>query len=418
MDGSGHKGGAGSAPRPFADRCVFVDLETVPGSVEPGLSPVRALAGLYGERELHEPDIRTDQGAREAMDRLADLAGDARFVAGHNIVAHDRRFVEGMVPSSPLLQIPLVDTLYLSPLASPQRPYHKLVKDYKLGPEQSDPLEDCKLSRDLLGECWSLLGEWGRRNPGLLDVYRSCFDGGTGEFLETLGGRRLRDWEIESRFTDIAGERFCHKAARRHILELTINPQTRPAIAYALAWLLVAETESVLPRWVHFQFPHAGRLIRDLRSVPCGVGSCGYCTKQHNPKTNLHRYFRYSGFRSSPATPNGESLQERIATTMLDGFPLLGIMPTGGGKSLCFQLPAILRHKQAGALTVVVSPLQALMRDQVDSLNNKTGSPNLAATLNGLQTMPERYDTLASIHRWVWWLVGVNAVVCLSDLGE
>ncbi len=397
MDGSGYEEGAGSAQQPFADRCVFVDLETVSGPVEPGLSPVRALAGLYGERELHEPVIRTEQQAREIMDRLTDLAGDARFVAGHNIVAHDRRFVEGLIPSSPLLQLPLVDTLYLSPLASPQRPYHRLVKDYKLGPEQSNPLEDCKLSRDLLGECWSLLGEWGRRYKGLLDVYRSCFDGGTGDFLEALGGRRLRDWEIESRFTELAGEVFCHRAARRQILELAINPQTRPAIAYALAWMLVAETESVLPRWVHFQFPHAGRLIRDLRSVPCGVGSCGYCKTQHDPRSNLHRYFRYSEFRPSPATAEGESLQERITTTMLEGFPLLGIMPTGGGKSLCFQLPAILRYKQSGVLTVVVSPLQALMRDQVDGLNNKTGSPNLAATLNGLQTMPERYDTLEGV---------------------
>ncbi len=397
MDRSSSKEEAGAVSPHFADQCVFVDLETVPGPVEPGLSSVRALAGLYGEEELRVTDIRTEQQAREAMDRLAGLASDALFVAGHNIVAHDQRFVEGTVPSSPLLRLPFVDTLYLSPLASPQRPYHRLVKDYKLGPEQSDPLEDCKLSRDLLTDCWSLLGEWGRGNPGLLDVYRSCFDEGTGEFLETLGGRSLRHWEIEFRFTDIAEGRFCRKAARRHILELTSNPQTRPAIAYALAWLLVAETESVLPRWVHFQFPHAGRLIRDLRSVPCGVGLCGYCKIQHDPKENLQRYFRYSEFRSSPTTPEGDSLQERITTTMLEGFPLLGIMPTGGGKSLCFQLPAILRYKQSGALTIVVSPLQALMRDQVESLNKKTASPNLAATLNGLQTMPERYDTLEGL---------------------
>ena len=77
--------------------------------------------------------------------------------------------------------------------------------------------------------------------------------------------------------------------------------------------------------------------------------------------------------------------------------PLLAIMPTGGGKSLCYQLPAILRNEQTGALTVVISPLQALMKDQVDNLNAKTRSPTLAATLNGLLTMPERRDVLEGI---------------------
>ncbi len=388
----------GAVPCPITADCLFVDLETVTGNAESGLSQVRALAGLYRDRELLIPNIRTKRKAREAMERLADLAGGARFVAGHNIVAHDRRFVEGVLPSSPLLRLRPVDTLYLSPLAFPQRPYHRLVKDYKLvGAEQSNPLEDCRLSRDLLEDCWSRLGEWGRSHQGLLDVYRTCFDGGTAVVFEKLGGRRIWDWEIESQFVDLVGEKFCHSAARSQISDLLENGGARPAIAYALAWLLVAGTESVLPRWVHHQFPHTGRLIRAIRSVDCGDRSCAYCTTQHDPNLNLQRFFRFEGFRPTPATPDGSSLQERITKAMLDGRPLLGIMPTGGGKSLCFQLPAIVRFNQTGALTVVISPLQALMKDQVDGLNSKTGSPNLAATLNGLLTMPERHDTLEGV---------------------
>ncbi|HCE71564.1 MAG TPA: ATP-dependent DNA helicase RecQ, partial [Ruegeria sp.] len=56
--------------------------------------------------------------------------------------------------------------------------------------------------------------------------------------------------------------------------------------------------------------------------------------------------------------------QEEIAQAVAEGENVLAIMPTGGGKSLCFQLPALMRE----GVTVVISPLIALMRDQVRSL--------------------------------------------------
>src|ERR1700727_2889290 len=57
-------------------------------------------------------------------------------------------------------------------------------------------------------------------------------------------------------------------------------------------------------------------------------------------------------------------LQEQAMQAVLDGRDSLVVMPTGGGKSLCYQAPAVLR----GGVTVVVSPLIALMKDQVDAL--------------------------------------------------
>src|SRR5438105_12220714 len=69
----------------------------------------------------------------------------------------------------------------------------------------------------------------------------------------------------------------------------------------------------------------------------------------------LKKHFGHDEFRP---------LQQQIVTDALAGRDVFALMPTGGGKSLCFQLPALLRE----GLTIVVSPLISFMKDQVDAL--------------------------------------------------
>ena len=85
-------------------------------------------------------------------------------------------------------------------------------------------------------------------------------------------------------------------------------------------------------------------------------------------------------------------MQRSIVEAVMTREHVLGILPTGAGKSLCYQIPALSRYDKTGALTVVVSPLVALMADQVAGLEAKgIGS---CVTINGLLSMPERADAL------------------------
>ena len=176
---------------------------------------------------------------------------------------------------------------------------------------------------------------------------------------------------------------------------LQTSPQ-RLAMAYTLTWLRVAGSTSVLPPWVRMEHPLVGQLIQRLREIPCNLEDCAYCRRVHNAREQLRAFFGFDDFRALPANGTGGSLQQEIVEAGLRNESLLAILPTGGGKSLCFQLPALVRNYRRGVLTIVLSPLQALMKDQVDGLVRRTGT-SFAAALYGLLTPPERGDVLRRV---------------------
>ena len=374
----------------FRPRCVSVDIEVG------GDNRIHALGAVRpdtGRRLMH-----SEGGLAAGLAKLDDIAEGALFVLGHNLIAFDLPHLKAAKPNLRLLALPAVDTLRLSPLAFPRNPYHSLVKHYQDGGLRSgrrnDPEWDAQIALDLFGDEREALAN---AAPDLLAAWHwlcTPEPAGVDRALDGLFSQ-LRHAARPSRTEAEAaiGRRLETAACATQAPEIVADAATFGwPLAYALAWLSVAGGNSVMPPWVRHQFPQAGQLVRRLRDTACTDPSCGWCRGFHDAGKELKRWFGYDGFRPKPAHHDGRPMQQAIVEEAMAGRHALGILPTGTGKSLCYQVPALSRYDKTGALTVVISPLVALMADQVAGLEER--GIGCCVTVNGLLSMPERADAL------------------------
>lgn len=381
--------------QPFAPKCLCLDIETAASD-----------ALMLHKFGAWRPDTQqgvcvTGQQMAGALGKIDALTEGASFVVGHNLIRHDLPALAALYPGLRLNKLPAVDTLELSPLAFPENPYHSLVKDYKLVRDaRNDPLKDAQLSYRLWTDQRAAFAALHELSPDELACHHFFFcrqqQGGIASFFAHLRGALApKVDEIRHRLPALLAGKVCPTQLATVLESAVQDEDYGRAFAYVLAWLRVSGGNSVLPTWVRLQHPATSEIIRQLRDTACGDPGCPYCSRYLDPLRELERYFNYPAFRPEPPNPQGGSLQEDIVRAGFAGESLLAILPTGGGKSICYQLPALSRHWRNGTLTIVVSPLQSLMKDQVDNLI-KVGVYS-AATLNGMLTMPERRDVLDKV---------------------
>lgn len=375
---------------------LFFDLECADSQTAFALG-----ATFQNHTPLH---ARNAGDVRKALTTLKNWGKAAQFICGHNAIAHDIPIIKKMgyhdLPDDKIL-----DTLYLSPLAFPKKPYHALIKDGKIcSDSHNNPVQDSRSCAKVLTDC---LEQFERSSMGDLELYWLAFHLsnmlGMAKLFERLAQQAGSKMQLSSadlnqqmllqRFKSQNSERCCLNSVK------VLSGQDGPIVlAYIHSWLNVAGGESVLPYWLCRVIPRLRPYLRHLRQVPCNSPDCGYCIEMHSPTKALQRHFGFETFRPKPAlrTRPDRSLQEEIVSTAMEGRSLLGILPTGGGKSLCFQIPALHRYECTGALTIVISPLQSLMRDQVENLRSRAGVLHTNA-LYGLLTPLERKACLEDI---------------------
>ena len=296
-----------------------------------------------------------------------DFINNVDYLCGHNIIHHDIKYLFG----SEQHRWQLVDTLYMSPLLFPECPYHKLVKDDKLINEQmNNPVNDCQKAKELL---WDEIARWHSLPYDKRKIFASLLKGQK-EFDGFLN--MVNFDEVASNLPELIKQVYYGKICDHADLSSIIH-QHPCALAYALALIDTTDFRSITPGWVLHNYPEVEYIMKTLRHTSCNNG-CSYCNTLLDIHHNLKTFFGYDQFR----TYEGEPLQENAAQAAVDGKSLLAIFPTGGGKSLTFQLPALMEGRTVHGLTVVISPLQSLMKDQVDNLADRSITD--AVTINGM----------------------------------
>lgn len=362
----------------------FIDLEVQPSTgMIVDLGAVRYNNGVgYNLKEFHSSHLN---------DFINFISG-CDFICGHNIFKHDLVYLKKVFPEILPDSCNIIDTLLLSPLLFPSRPYHKLVKDDKLhSDDENNPLNDSLRARDLFYDEINAFKK--------LDAEMRVI------LFELLGN--LNEWKGFFNFPDLAGSfekkliaefadteeliirRFSKELCENSILASFIN--NKPVeLAYCLTLINARNRYSVNPPWVLRSYPEVEKVFYRLRNKPCITG-CPYCNEKLDIHAALKRFFGYNSFRSYA----GEPLQEQAVKAAVEGRSILAVFPTGGGKSLTFQVPALMSGETAKGLTVVISPLQSLMKDQVDNLE-KAGITE-AVTINGLLDPVERAKSIERI---------------------
>ena len=371
-------------------RCLSVDLEV--GRKD---NRIHALAGVRVDTGQSLTSAESGNRPTGALARLDDLADGADFVLGHNLIAFDLPHIKAVGPDLRLLKLPAVDTLRLNPLAFPRNPYHHLVKHYRDGGLKRGRVNDPELDARLALEVFhDQLRAFRDAPPDLLTAWHwlTTAENGAG-FDQVFKSLRGSPKPSNAEAGEAIRARLDGNSCGTHAQEVMDDPARHGwPLAYALAWLSVAGGNSVMPPWVRHQFPEAGRLVRRLRDTACADPGCDWCREMQDAEKELARWFGFPGFRPEPADDDGRPLQQSISEAAMTGEHVLGILPTGAGKSVCYQVPALSRYDKTGALTVVFSPLVALMADQVAGLEAQgIGS---CVTVNSLLSMPERADAL------------------------
>ena len=353
-------------------KIAFFDIE-----VHPKTGKVLDIGAIRNDGALYH---------KNSINELNEFIKDQDYLCGHNIIGHDLKYIQKQNGNVQFGLNKAIDTLFLSPLLFPKSPYHSLLKDDKLQTEErNNPVNDSKKAKDLF---FDEVNAFNNLSEELKLIYYNLLGEQVGFkyfFAYCDYAKSLNFDELEKTIREAFKNIICNNSDLAFLIK-----ENQVSLSYVLSLLHCNDKYSITPPWVLKNHPDVERILFLLRTNPC-IRGCEYCDLSLDPVLALKKYFGFSSFRSY----GGEPLQEQAVKAAVNNKSVLAVFPTGGGKSITFQIPALMSGENAKALTVVISPLQSLMKDQVDNLEKKGITD--AVTINGLLDPIERSKAIERV---------------------
>lgn len=351
---------------------LFLDLEVASNSGE-----IYAIGALYKDEKY----------LGQSIGAIRDLyfKYTPEYICGHNFINHDKRF---LVESSfnPILdKAKVIDTYFVSMLLYPDKVSHKLTKPYKTEAHiQNDPFGDCVATQNLLE---LMVDRFNTFDVSLKSSLVSLLSKNLyfKDFLSFVGAKP-RQINIFTFFKDRI------KCPKNRFEELLIQCPSEMAI---LLVYLTTKDRIPLSYAVLQTFPQIAWLIKELCYDSSSIDLKLFANHEFGIKEFREFVARDSG--TDLFNMNAEKISQRdIIQSALNGESLLVTLPTGGGKTFTFQMPALIKAEAYKALTVVISPLQALMKNHVESFCDKNQNFKVVA-ISGFLSPIERLNAIAEV---------------------
>lgn len=360
---------------------TFIDLEVDSKSKE-----VYEIAIKYQEYNIKKHIQSQKISINEILEYL-DYIEKAGFICGHNFINFDAKFFD-----EGLINRPIIDTFYLSMLLAPTKCSHRLNKPYKIDTDAiNDPQEDNKNTKILfiaLNDIFLNLDN-DLRQVLLFLLQNSEYYNGYFEFLKgfNVEKQNFSDDEIYNFLKD----KYKIMPKKDEFMQIW-RELGSDTLAFCVAFLEFKAENSVLSPAIVYNFPNTPKFIKKLlwdekseikKVDEFSTQVFGYAPNREFDKSN------------SAIVGTSEKLSQRdivISALMDDSF--IAVLPTGGGKTLTFQLPALIKSAIYKPLTIVISPLQALMKNHVETFK---GENFQVKAISGYLNIHERAEILQGV---------------------
>lgn len=317
---------------------------------------------------------------------------NSNFISGHNFIDFDLKILEETSLYQDIKDYKIIDTLPLSLLLFSEKTVHSLPKNYKNEDNfDNNPVEDSKITSILFDKLLERFIDLPKDTQNIFYslLYDNIYFSGFFEYinfdikLEKLDFNDLYELIKNQHNKTIVNFEYLKEILASHKVE----------ISYILALLTpYIEIKSHPPK-ILFSYPD----IVELQKKLC------FDIKYTNDVLSgfSQEVFGFSTFREFPRLnanilDNPSISQREIVEASLRDESFLAILPTGGGKTFTFWLPAILKANSYKALTVVISPLQALIEDHIKSFNSKVANYK-AVAISGFMSPLERSEAVEQV---------------------